>query len=113
MPLTIASPFGMPFKVLYTPSFKLRYLSAVRISFKYFEKAAELRDREKSIKEEIESAKGAWKEEKTSSHNLCVTEEDIAGVISSWTNIPVIKIAEEESEKLIPIEERIKEIKES
>ena len=69
-----------------------------------FEKAAELRDKEKSIKEEIETAKGAWKEEKTASHNLCVTEEDIAGVISSWTNIPVLKIAEEEGEKLKNLE---------
>ena len=63
-----------------------------------FEKAAELRDEEKDIKEKIDKAKGEWKEENAASNDLKVTEEDIAEIISSWTNIPVMKIAEAESE---------------
>ena len=69
-----------------------------------FEKAAELRDKEKSLKEEIQKVKGEWKEEKTTSNDLSVTEEDVAQIVSSWTNIPVSKVAQEESEKLKNLE---------
>jgi len=69
-----------------------------------FEKAAELRDEEKNVKAEIDKAKGEWKEENAASNDLKVTEEDIADIISSWTNIPVMKIAEEEGEKLKHLE---------
>lgn len=69
-----------------------------------FEQAAQLRDKESEIKEEIAKVKGEWKEETTTSHNLSVTEEDIADVIASWTNIPVKKIAEGESERLKNLE---------
>ncbi len=74
-----------------------------------FEKAAELRDKEAQIREEIKKAKGEWKEETTTSHNLNVTEDDIADIIASWTNIPVKKIAQEESEKLKKLEEILHE----
>ena len=69
-----------------------------------FEKAAELRDEEKSVKADIDKAKGEWKGENATSNDLLVTEEDIADIISSWTNIPVMKIAQEESEKLKNLE---------
>ena len=70
-----------------------------------FEKAAELRDKETQIKSDIEKAKGEWRDETTSSNNLSVTDEDIADIISGWTNIPVKKLAEEESERLKKLEE--------
>ena len=69
-----------------------------------FEKAAELRDEEKSVKAEIDKAKGEWKGENATSNDLKVTEEDIADIISSWTNIPVMKIAQEEGAKLKNLE---------
>ncbi|MBR3791268.1 MAG: ATP-dependent Clp protease ATP-binding subunit, partial [Clostridia bacterium] len=69
-----------------------------------FEKAAELRDRETSVREDIKKVKGEWKEGNSKSHNLSVEEEDIAEIISDWTNIPVNKIAQEESEKLKNLE---------
>ena len=69
-----------------------------------FEQAAQLRDKETQLKEEIAKVKSEWKEETTTSHNLSVTEEDIADIIASWTNIPVKKIAEEESERLKNLE---------
>ena len=74
-----------------------------------FEKAAELRDRENALKEEISKAKGEWKEGAGSSSNLLVTDEDIAEIIASWTNIPVMKIAQEESEKLKNLEKILHE----
>ena len=74
------------------------------ITAQNFEKAAEIRDKEKNVKEEIDKAKGAWKEENAASNDLKVTAEDIADIISSWTNIPVTKVAEEESEKLKNLE---------
>lgn len=68
-----------------------------------FEKAAVLRDKEREITERVKAAKENWKEASTS-NELTVTEEDIADIISSWTNIPVKKLAEEESERLKNLE---------
>ncbi len=69
-----------------------------------FEKAAELRDKESGIREELKKVNGEWKEENQTSHNLSVDEEDIANIISDWTNIPVNKVAQEESERLKNLE---------
>lgn len=69
-----------------------------------FEKAAKLRDEEQKIKVEIDEKTKNWKGSGTSS-NLVVTEEDIAQIVSDWTNIPASKLAEEESEKLKHLEE--------
>ena len=64
-----------------------------------FEKAANLRDKEKSKKKELEKAKKDW-ENKNSKIVSSLTEEDISNVIASWTGIPVIKVSESENEKL-------------
>ena len=68
-----------------------------------FEKAAQLRDKERELNEQAKKAKESWKEVSTS-NELTVTADDIADIISSWTNIPVKKLAEEESEKLRNLE---------
>ncbi len=68
-----------------------------------FEKAAKLRDEERDLTEKAKEEKKNWKEGSTS-NVLEVTADDIADVISSWTNIPVKKLAEEESEKLKNLE---------
>ena len=60
-----------------------------------YEKAAKLRDREKAIAEEAEALKKDWKGNGTTSR-LCVTEEDIAQILSDWTGVPASKIREEE-----------------
>lgn len=69
-----------------------------------FEKAAELRDRAAEIKEKIKTESEQWKEKSSCNENSEVTAEDIADIISSWTNIPVKKLAGEESEKLKNLE---------
>ena len=70
-----------------------------------FEKAAELRDEEQSLLKEIGDKKSIAKEK--SDQKLIVTEEDIAAVVAQWTGIPVAKIAEEESETLLHLEEEL------
>lgn len=70
-----------------------------------FEKAAEMRDEEKRIEKEISDKKNAAKE--SSDAKLVVTDEDIASVVAQWTGIPVSKIAQEESESLLHLEEEL------
>ncbi|MFD1395711.1 ATP-dependent Clp protease ATP-binding subunit [Kroppenstedtia eburnea] len=69
-----------------------------------FEKAASLRDKEQKLREELESTRNRWKEDqgKTDSE---VGPEDIAEVVANWTGIPVRKLAEEESDRLLNLEE--------
>ncbi|WEZ08760.1 ATP-dependent protease ATP-binding subunit ClpC [Priestia flexa] len=69
-----------------------------------FEKAASLRDTEQRLREELEETKKAWKQEQ-GKENSAVTVEDIAMVVSSWTGVPVSKLAQEESERLLNMEE--------
>lgn len=70
-----------------------------------FEKAAKLRDEEQALVKEIDDKKTVAKEE--SDKKLIVTEEDIAAVVAQWTGIPVTKIAEEESEILLHLEDEL------
>ncbi|MEH7402549.1 MULTISPECIES: ATP-dependent protease ATP-binding subunit ClpC [Bacillaceae] len=68
-----------------------------------FEKAASLRDSEQRLREQLEDTKRQWKE-KQGKENSEVTVEDIANVVSSWTNIPVTKLAQTEADKLLNME---------
>ena len=70
-----------------------------------FEKAAKLRDEEQALVKEIDDKKSVAKEE--SDQKLIVTEDDIAAVVAQWTGIPVAKIAEEESETLLHLEDEL------
>ncbi|NLC50735.1 MAG: ATP-dependent Clp protease ATP-binding subunit [Firmicutes bacterium] len=69
-----------------------------------FEKAAELRDKEQKLKEKIQEMKKKWEKEKVASDSAEVTEEDVAQIVASWTGIPVKKLAQEESERLLNME---------
>ncbi len=68
-----------------------------------FEEAAKLRDDERAKLRELDEMKKKW-ENKTSSANLVVTEDDIADIISSQTGIPVKKLLAEESKRLLNME---------
>ncbi len=68
-----------------------------------FEKAAVLRDKEQEIKRSIEIERKEW-QTKSATKDAIVTEERIAETISSWTGIPVSKLAQEESERLLNLE---------
>ena len=72
-----------------------------------FEEAARLRDMEKKYLAELEEAKEEW-EESAEERVVDVTEEDVAQVVAMMTGIPVAKIAQEESEKLIKMAENLR-----
>jgi len=69
-----------------------------------FEKAAKIRDEEHQLKKQLEELKNNW-QQKNQTNMSIVTEEEIAEIISSWTGIPVKRLAEEESERLLKMEE--------
>ncbi|MFC8689031.1 ATP-dependent Clp protease ATP-binding subunit [Brevibacillus porteri] len=69
-----------------------------------FEEAAALRDQEQKLREELDKTKKDWKE-RQGQLNMEVTPEDIAQVVASWTGIPVLKLKEEETERLLKMEE--------
>lgn len=71
-----------------------------------FEKAARMRDREKSLKKELEELKNNWEDEKGKAEAV-VTTEDIAEIVSSWTGIPVTKLEEAETERLLRLEDEL------
>ncbi len=71
-----------------------------------FEKAAALRDREAALKEDIASQRRDWEKAKSASRDT-VGEEDIAAVVSGWTGIPVQKMTENESARLLHLEETL------
>ena len=71
-----------------------------------FEKAAELRDTEKALKDKFEKEQSKWKSKNTKSI-VTITEENIAEVIANWTGIPAKKITEDENEKLKNLEKEL------
>ncbi len=72
-----------------------------------FEKAAELRDRERKILSDIEDEKKKW-EQNSKDNKIHVNEDDIADVVAMMTGIPVNKVAESENKKLLRLEDELK-----
>ncbi len=72
-----------------------------------FEEAAKLRDKEKRVSEDLETAKARW-ESQSSSERFLVTDEDIAAVISMITGIPLKRMGEDESKRLLKMAEILK-----
>lgn len=83
---------------------RLEAEKSAAVNAQKFEDAAKLRDEEKQAREKHEIAVNNWKSEKGGSVNQ-VTEEDIAAVVSGWTGVPVSQLTEEESERLLKMEE--------
>ncbi|MBM7707489.1 ATP-dependent Clp protease ATP-binding subunit [Chryseomicrobium aureum] len=71
-----------------------------------FEKAASFRDKEQKLKEELEKLKDNWKEKQGKAETE-VTVEDIATVVSMWSGVPVSKLAQTESDKLLKLEDTL------
>ena len=71
-----------------------------------FEKAASLRDEEKKVKEELENKREEWKNSSSSAASE-INADDIADIVSQWTHIPVNKLKEEESERLLKLDETL------
>ena len=73
-----------------------------------FERAAMLRDREKELLSEIRRTKDEWGKEQREKRTV-VTEEEIAFIVSRWTGIPVSRLREEETQRLLRMEEELHE----
>jgi ATP-dependent Clp protease ATP-binding subunit ClpC len=73
------------------------------IASQQYEAAAELRDRELRQNEDLDTLEKNWKEGENAERRV-VTEDDIAEVVSMWTGIPVTRLAEEETERLLKME---------
>ncbi|MDD5464972.1 MAG: ATP-dependent Clp protease ATP-binding subunit [Candidatus Omnitrophica bacterium] len=71
-----------------------------------FEKAASLRDQERMARQELEKLNKEWSQAKDKMRPE-VTAEDIAKILAQWTGIPIFRLEEKESEKLLKIEEEL------
>ncbi len=72
-----------------------------------FERAAACRDRERTLREKHAAAESSWHTERDGKE-LAVGEEQIAEIVTAWTGIPVSRLAEEESERLLHLDEILK-----
>ncbi len=73
-----------------------------------FEKAAELRDQERKIKEQLKERKKEWEKEQMTD-KCVVSEEEVASIVSDWTGVPVSRLTETEAERLMKLEEVLHE----
>ena len=71
-----------------------------------FEKAARIRDEEQKLKNELDKIKDQW-HQKNQTKTDTVTGDEISEIVASWTGIPVKKLAEEESERLLKLEDTL------
>ena len=85
---------------------RLRKEKEMYIKSQDFEKAANLRDKERKIRQKLEEKNREWQQAKDKMRPE-VTAEDIAKIVSQWTGIPLFRLEEKESEKLLKIEEEL------
>ncbi len=71
-----------------------------------FELAASLRDQEREAKEQLEKVKSDWKRTKGEAMPV-VTAEEIAFIVSKWTGVPLVRLEEKETERLLKMEEAL------
>ncbi len=69
-----------------------------------YEKAAQYRDQEKQKRDELNKLSEEWKNQ-TTTETKVVTEEEIANIVSNWTGVPVTKLREEDTQRLLNMEE--------
>ncbi len=72
-----------------------------------YEEAAKLRDSEKQLLEQLDTAKKQWEDE-TKSHRYTVNEKDVAEVVAMMTGIPVTRVAQSESNRLVKMADELK-----
>jgi ATP-dependent Clp protease ATP-binding subunit ClpC len=84
----------------------LRKEKETHIKSQDFEKAAALRDEERQARAKLEELSREWTKTKDKMRPR-VTAEDIAKIVSQWTGVPLFRLEEKESEKLLKIEEEL------
>ena len=83
---------------------RLKKEKEAAVSSQEFEKAAQIRDQEHKLRVELAEQREAWQNQRYKD-SAQVTADDIAQIVASWTGIPVKKLAQEESERLLHLEE--------
>ncbi len=83
---------------------KIRKEKEAAIKGQDFELAASLRDQEREAKEQLDKVKNDWKKVKGEAMPV-ITAEDIAHVVSKWTGIPLVRLEEKETERLLKMED--------
>ncbi|SET72893.1 ATP-dependent Clp protease ATP-binding subunit ClpC [Natronincola peptidivorans] len=78
------------------------------ISLQDFERAAQIRDKENAVKEALDERKHTWRS-KSQTDKATVDTEEIAEIVSDWTGVPVTKLQQEESQKLLNMEDILHE----
>jgi ATP-dependent Clp protease ATP-binding subunit ClpC len=71
-----------------------------------FERAAELRDKERDLQAEVRRRREEWEEERRT-FRPPITEDDVAFIVSRWTGIPVTRLQEAETDRLLRMEEEM------
>jgi len=99
---TVTAPPDL--KILHEKLEKIEKEKEEAVSIQDFERAAKLRDQESEIQKELKEKESQWKSRSTKKEAV-LAEEDIATVVSNWTGIPVNKLQEEETERLLNMEE--------
>lgn len=87
---------------------RLKKEKEAAVSSQEFEKAAQIRDQEHKLRQELQEQRETW-QNKRDKESSVVTPEDIAQIVASWTGIPVKKLAQEESERLLHLEDILHE----
>ena len=86
---------------------KVRKDKEASIEAQEFEKAASLRDKERKLSQKKRELEESWRAEEGGAEQPEIGEEEIADIVSMWTGIPVFKLTEAESQKLIRMEDEL------
>ena len=86
---------------------RIRVEKEAAIKAQDFEKAASLRDTEKKAKEDLETALATWRKERDE-REVVVGEEEIMHVLSKWTGVPLNRMEQKDTQKLLAMEEELK-----
>jgi len=86
----------------------IRLAKEEAISKQEYEKAAKLRDKEKTLRDKLQQMRAEWETNKEE-YEVIVSSEDVAGVVSSETGIPVTRLTEGETQKVLKMEETLRE----
>ncbi len=93
-------------KELETRIQKLGAEKEMAVNQQNFERAAALRDEEKELQQRYNTEKAKWQSADTN-RDLAVTEQEIAEIVSNWTGVPVTQMTEQESERLLRMEDEL------
>src|SRR6202142_770438 len=77
------------------------------IKIQDFERAAKMRDQEREVREQLERKRAEWMQ-KRDDVSLTISDDDIARVVSQWTRIPLVRLEQKESDRLLKMEEQMK-----